>query len=455
MKNNPSKGGIREILGILGPGLLYAGAAVGVSHLVQSTRAGAGFGFSLIWVVVLANVIKYPFFEAGPRYATATGESLIEGYRRQGWIPPIIFILFTLGTMLVIQAAVTIVTAGLAGYALEALDIATIELFGYDLGHVLWGKSQNVEGEWVISSWKLSARLLAVCGLVLAIGRYKLLDRIMKFIILILSITTVFALVFGLFGGRFGEIGAAEGFNWGDTSAIVAVIIPLVGWMPAPIDIAIWHSVWSLEKQKEEGGKGSLRASLLDFRVGYWGTALLAVMFVALGALIIFGTGVPIAGSAGAFSRQLIEMYAAALGNWAKPLIAVAALTTMFSTTLTCLDAFPRVLKRSTELFIRPTPQMERRNMLYWVWISLVALGTTYLLANHLKSLFGMVDLATTLSFLTAPFLALFNILAVNGKHMPPEARPGPRMRVLSYFGLIFLFLFAAYFLLARFGWIA
>jgi len=46
----------------LGPGLLWAGAAVGVSHLVQSTRAGANYGFALIWVVVVANLFKYTAF---------------------------------------------------------------------------------------------------------------------------------------------------------------------------------------------------------------------------------------------------------------------------------------------------------------------------------------------------------------------------------------------------------
>ena len=48
--------GNSNFLKSLGPGLLWAGAAIGVSHLVQSTRAGAGFGFALVWVVVLANV---------------------------------------------------------------------------------------------------------------------------------------------------------------------------------------------------------------------------------------------------------------------------------------------------------------------------------------------------------------------------------------------------------------
>ncbi len=73
---------LRRLIKVLGPGLLYAGVAIGVSHLVQSTLAGAGFGFDLIWILVLANFIKYPFFEFAPRYATSTGDSLIDGYKR-------------------------------------------------------------------------------------------------------------------------------------------------------------------------------------------------------------------------------------------------------------------------------------------------------------------------------------------------------------------------------------
>ena len=50
----------------LGPGLLFAGAAIGVSHLVQSTRAGADFGWGLLWALLLVNLFKYPFFQFGP-----------------------------------------------------------------------------------------------------------------------------------------------------------------------------------------------------------------------------------------------------------------------------------------------------------------------------------------------------------------------------------------------------
>ena len=68
----------------LGPGLLFAGAAIGVSHLVQSTRAGAEFGLGLLWALLLVNLFKYPFFQYGPRYASATGESLLDGYLKLG-----------------------------------------------------------------------------------------------------------------------------------------------------------------------------------------------------------------------------------------------------------------------------------------------------------------------------------------------------------------------------------
>ena len=49
---------MRKFLRILGPGLLYAGAAIGVSHLVQSTRAGAMFNFDLSYTIGVTNSFR-------------------------------------------------------------------------------------------------------------------------------------------------------------------------------------------------------------------------------------------------------------------------------------------------------------------------------------------------------------------------------------------------------------
>ena len=103
-----------ESLKKLGPGLLFAGAAIGVSHLVQSTRAGADFGWGLLWALVLSNLFKYPFFQFGARYALATHKSLLDGYAQLGKTYLWVFFFLSLATMFTIQTAVTIVTASLA-----------------------------------------------------------------------------------------------------------------------------------------------------------------------------------------------------------------------------------------------------------------------------------------------------------------------------------------------------
>ena len=98
----------------LGPGLLFAGAAIGVSHLVQSTKSGAEFGFGLLWALILCNFFKYPFFFFGTKYTHATSETLLDGYLKIHKGVLIIYLILSIVTIFTIQAAVTIVTAGLA-----------------------------------------------------------------------------------------------------------------------------------------------------------------------------------------------------------------------------------------------------------------------------------------------------------------------------------------------------
>ncbi len=57
---------------------------IGVSHLIQSTRAGEDFGLMIIGFVVLVSVLKYHFFEYGSRYAISTQTSIIDGYKNLG-----------------------------------------------------------------------------------------------------------------------------------------------------------------------------------------------------------------------------------------------------------------------------------------------------------------------------------------------------------------------------------
>ncbi len=50
---------------------------------MSSTTAGAKFGFSLIGLILLTNLVKYPFLLVGTRFTAVTGLSLLEGFQKR------------------------------------------------------------------------------------------------------------------------------------------------------------------------------------------------------------------------------------------------------------------------------------------------------------------------------------------------------------------------------------
>ena len=394
----------------LGPGLLFAGAAIGVSHLVQSTRAGADFGMGLLWVLLLVNIFKYPFFQFGPRYATATGESLLDGYKKLGKGILLIYYILSFATMFTIQTAVTIVTAGLAA-----------SLFGDFISVKLW-----------------TVIIIVICLGILILGKYKLLDKLMKVIIITLTISTIVAVSMALINNSdpisFKQI-------LPENSLEIAFLIAFMGWMPAPLDISVWQSLWALEKNKETK-KYTTKSALFDFNVGYLSTIILGIGFLMLGALVMFNSGETFSNSASVFSDQLINMYTVSLGNWAYVIIGIAAFTTMFSTTLTTLDASPRAMERTTQLLFKKTSKFN-----YIFWIILLAIGTISIFLFLASEMGLLIKVATILSFITAPFYAIISYILISSKHTPIAWRPSKKLHVLSSLGIIFLVGFSIWYL--------
>ena len=414
---------MKKLLKILGPGLLYAGAAVGVSHLVQSTRAGAMFNFDLIWVLIIANLLKYPFFEFGPRYAVATGSNLIDGYKKVGTWAVLLFAIITVASMFILQAAVTVVTVGLIAYVFNL----------------------------TISIITLSIIVLLLALLILVIGKYSLLDKVIKFIIVLLAISTIVA-VFAALGIQ-KEItpDTIQHFSW-TRSADIFFLIAFVGWMPAPIDVSVWSSLWNVAKVEELGYTPSIKDTLTEFRIGYIGTAFLAAGFLAMGALVMYGTGEELSSSGIKFSEQLINIYTTSLGSWAYWIVSIAATTTMISTTITVMDAYPRVLSPIFKnLFPDSWKNIKNKQTLTWLWFVVLIIGTSSIIAFAAKSMGAMVSLATTISFLTAPILAWLNYKVVTDKHMPIEAVPGLFLRILSWIGISFFVVFSFVYLYLRY----
>ena len=393
----------------LGPGLLFAGAAIGVSHLVQSTKAGAEFGFGLVWALLLCNFFKYPFFLFGTKYAISTGETLLQGYKKIGNYVLYIYLMLSLVTIFTIQAAVTIVTAGLA-----------VELFGFTKNITL-----------------MSSLILILCIVILTVGKYKLLDNFIKIVIVILALSTLLAVIFAN-NNNLGEITLNQIFPV-EISGIV-FLAAFMGWMPAPLDISIWQSIWTKEKVKLNN-RMDYKSALFDFNVGYITTVIIGLCFISLGAFVMFGSGQTFSNNGSEFANQLIQLYTINLGYNVKVFISVAAFTTMLSTTITCLDASPRAMSQTLKLL------SFNKFSGYNKWIFTISTITMVIFIFFESEMGNLIKIATILSFVTAPVYAIMNYSLVNSKFMPDNYKLSKSMKLYSFSGIIFLTIFSIWYI--------
>lgn len=406
---------IKNVLSNLGPGLLYAGAAVGVSHLVMSTKAGAKYEYLLLLLIPLIHLVKYPFYKFGPEYTAATGKNILNGYNALGKWAIWTYIIMTLITMCLIQSAVTIVTSSIA------VNFFKLNIPKDYMPHIP------------------AIIFLVIAASILCIGKYSILDKLMKVIIILLTITTIIALGSILIKSPGGLHEAEATFSLGEYTDIM-FLAAFLGWMPAPMDISVWHSVWSEDSNEESGEKASMGKAMTDFKVGFIGTACLAMCFLSLGALVMFGGETP-SDSGVVFAGQLISMYTDALGQWAYYLIGIAALTTMFSTTLTCLDAYPRTLEKSYLIIKNDGRVSSKKTYLFILLIAVLGTMTAFIIVskNPGNAMGFIVKTATVVSFVAAPILAIINYMVMKGSTVPEECKPSPLMRNWSIFGIVVL----------------
>jgi len=410
----------RARLRMLGPGLLLAGIAIGVSHLVQSTRAGANFGFQVAFVIIVIHVVKYPFFEYGHRYAAAKGESLLHGYLRLGRVYLTIFLLFQVIAALAGVAAVTKTTAALAE-----------NLFGFGWHPTIW-----------------SMAIMGVCAALLLGGDYRWLDRCMKLVMAALVAATVLAFIMAVLHGSVAPVNFQGSSPWKWTH--LAFFIAIMGWMPAPIEISVYQSLWVGAHDESQNRRTSVSEAKFDFNFGYALSLIMALLFLGLGALIMYGSGTAFADNGVVFAGQVVSLYTHALGEWSRPIIALAAFTALFSTSLTVIDANPRTFSAGIRLAL---PNLEIRERSLRRWILGLLCAVELLIIHFLELSFTrLIDLAITIGFLAAPVFAALNFRLITSSHVAPADQPGNFLRALSWFGILFFIVFSIVYLIHRFG---
>jgi Mn2+/Fe2+ NRAMP family transporter len=394
---------------LAGPGLIFTGAAIGTSHLVQSTRAGAMFGLALVGVILLANFLKYPAYRYGIDFAHARGRSLLTGYRELGLWAVLLF-LFALAPLVpIIWVALGAATAGILT--------------------VLIGPIAPVP---VLAS---SILLIATC--LLLIGGYGILDRINSVLLAFLVLSTLLTTVMVL---PWVDWTTMVHFGWtGEVSALI-FIVALAGFMPNPTDVSVPLSLWKVEADHDlpEGRKATLQETRASFFWPYIVTAAMAVCFCIMGAGVMHRQGITPLADAPGFASQLISLYREALGPGPAFLAGIATLSVMLTTVIAGIDAYARTFAASRAILtgrddVSYTKAEYAFFSLLFVTIAVAAIFTV------LTDFTAFLDFVTTASFVIAPGVALLNHLVVTRCELPDAARPSTASRVQSWVAIIMM----------------
>lgn len=395
----------------LGPGIMMASAAIGGSHLIASTQAGALYGWQLALVIILTNVLKYPFFRFSAHYTMETGNSLIVGYAEKSRVYLWVFLILCFVSATISTGGVAIVTAAIIKIAIPQLALDTSVI---------------------------AALVMMSCLLILFSGRYRALDNVSKIIVASLTVATVVAAAIAVSRGMQMKPDFVEPSPW--NLASLGFLIALMGWMPAPIEISAINSLWVTEKQKIS--PSSYRDGIFDFNVGFWTSAVLAVVFMILGAFVQYGNGEAVQMAGGKYIHQLINMYAVTIGDWSRPLVAFIAFACMYGTTITVIDGYSRAIAESLRVVYHEEKIRGRTLFCWYIWVS----GTGLALILWFNSAMGeLLKFAMISAFLAAPVFAWLNYRLVR---QDQKHRLSAGMNALAIIGLIYLIGFALLFIL-------
>ena len=391
----------------LGPGLLFAATAVGVSHLVQSTRAGAEFGLTLLVLALGACAIKYPAFRFGAEYAALTGRTVLSGYEKQGrWLLTLI-LLATFIEGVGVVPAVTLVTVGLG---------------------------MNLLGAHVDAIMATVATVL-VASIVLLVGRYRVLENITRVFVALFAILTVLATLAAIAGISPGQPLAAP-FELNESNLFFSVSV--AGWMPIGLGGSIFLSAWVIARGRTLGQPVSHRVALFDFHVGFVTSLVLAFCFLIMGTVVLLGREVELAGSSAAFAAQFVGVFTEVIGQWTELVVGAAAITVMLSTVLAVVDGFPRVYANVVTKLARGAgvPSEER---LYRGFLCFQIVTSGAVLYALPRSFGAFIDFITALGFLTAPVVAFMNHRIMFFGEIPPDRQPPEWVRYWSVGGTTIL----------------
>ena len=386
---------MRERLRNLGPGLLVTAAFIGPGTVTTASVAGTGFGFALLWAVLFAIFATIVLQEMAARLGVVSREGLGEALRTTFQNP-----LFK-----VLAVLLVIVALGLGNTAFEIGNIT-----GAALGlESLSGVSPQL---WAVVIGTASFGLLAS-------GRYKVIERVLVALVILMSVLFVVTSVVVLRPADIGNLLSGM-FVPGIPAGSLVTVIALIGTTVVPYNLFL-HASSVQEKWSESvPTRRALAESRLDTSLAIIIGGLITAAIVATAAAAFFGTGTEITDGA-----TMAEQLEPLLGPAAKYAFAfgllAAGLTSAITAPLATAYAISGVLGWERDL-----SSLKFR----LVWAAVLVIGT--ILAALGQSPVAIIVLAQAANGILLPVIAIFLLVVMNRSDLLGEYRNGPATNVLG-----------------------
>jgi manganese transport protein len=380
-----------------GPGILVTAAFIGPGTITTASSAGANFGFALLWALAFSVLATIVLQEMAARLGLVTRQGLASVMRQA--LPG--KKLQTIAMLLIIAAI------GFGNAAYQAGNITGAAL-------ALQSVVSLPHGSWAVIIGLAS-------GLLLAVGRYRLLERVL--ITLVLLMSTVFIATAVLVAPNIGQL--LSGLVTPSLpSGSSLTVIALIGTTVVPYNLFLhanavrekWDAATPLDQALSEARVDT------TLSVGLGGLITLAILSTAAAAF--FTTGLNF--DAAAMGGQLSPL----LGDWAKPVFALGlfagGLTSAITAPLAASYAVCGALGWPTDL---------RARGFRAVWLLVIVCGTTFA-ALGTKPLAAIIFAQATNGFLL-PLVALFLLYVMNRRDLLGQHSNGVLANLLG--GLVVL----------------
>jgi NRAMP (natural resistance-associated macrophage protein)-like metal ion transporter len=252
-------------LAVLGPGLVSGFADNDAGGITTYSLAGANFGYTLLWVVLVSQVVLFFTQETGARLGLATGKGLM-GLIRERW-----------GVKMTVFAALLLLAANLGSIVAEFAGIGSaLGIFGVPS--------------------QISAAIAAVVVIAfIALGSYK-------------RVQLLFVLIGALVSGAYIFSAIASKPDWGQ--ALHSLLVPQLSSSPAywlavvgvvGTTITPWGQGFIQSYVVDKGlRQEDLRSSRVDVFFGALVTNVIAAFIVIACAATLFANGIKITSAADA-----------------------------------------------------------------------------------------------------------------------------------------------------------